>query len=70
MPATVVIKKFRHRHEAQLAKNILAEEGIEAIISADDCGGQLDITNAGVGIVVNSQDALRAKEILTVLGNS
>jgi hypothetical protein len=67
MVDTVIVKKFVHRHEAELAKNILAEEGVEAVVCADDCGGCLNISAAAVKLMVKKKDADRASEILKVL---
>jgi hypothetical protein len=70
MADLVNIKTFFQRHEAELAKGLLAEKGIEAIVSADDCGGMRRHLSLGMGqvkLLVNKEDAERAKEVLKVL---
>lgn len=64
------IRVFRNRFEADFAKNILEEEGIKAMISADDCGGlrpDLSLTTGGVRLLVNQEDVERANELLNSL---
>jgi len=71
MADLVSIKTFMHRHEAELAKGLLAEKGIEAIVSADDCGGarpHLTFGMSGVQLLVKKEDEQKAKEVLEVLG--
>ena len=73
MADLVSIKSFINRHEAELAKGLLAEREIEAIVSADDCGGmRLDIGlgRGGIRLLVKKEDFAKAKEALKVLDNT
>jgi len=70
MDEQVVIRTFLYRHEAGIALGLLKSNGIEAVISSDDCGGYRPHLNFGfdnVQILVHSDDAQKAKEILQVL---
>ena len=66
MADLVNIKTFLNRHEAELAKSLLAESDIEAIISADDLGGWRPHLSFGSGVKlsVSKKDADLAKQIL------
>ena len=69
----VNIKTFLYRHEAEMAKGLLAEENIEAMISADDLGGyrpHLAFGMRGVRLLVKKEDVQKAQEIIKVLGDS
>ena len=73
MADLVSIKTFLHRHEAELAKGLLAEQNIEAMISADDLGGyrsHLAFGMGGVRLLVKKEDVDKAKEALEVLEDS
>ena len=64
------IRSFSQRHEAELAKGLLSEQGIEAIIQADDCGGMrphLTLGTAGVQLLIKREDVEKAKEILRTI---
>jgi hypothetical protein len=59
---------FANRQEAELAKGALAASGIEAMVAADDAGGEipgLDI-GQGVGVFVRDEDLPAARELLGV----
>ncbi|MFH1692157.1 MAG: DUF2007 domain-containing protein [Candidatus Omnitrophota bacterium] len=65
------VKVFVNRFEADCAKNLLEQEGIEAMVSADDCGGlrpHLSLATGGVRLLVKCQDVDRAKDILQAFG--
>jgi len=50
-----------------VAKGLLAEQGIESIISADDCGGyrpQMVFGTGGVQLIVKKDDTDKAIKIL------
>jgi hypothetical protein len=50
MSQTVCIGTYGSRQEAEFASSLLAECGIEAMVSADDCGGvrpELAFTSGG-----------------------
>ena len=70
MAELIKIKAFPNRHEAELAKGLLAEKGIEALVSADDCGGMRHHLSFGMGrvqLLVKKEDVEKAQEILKVL---
>jgi hypothetical protein len=63
----VVVRTYSYRHEAELARSALEAHGIEAMIEADDCGGQRPLIGAilgGVKLVVRRSDESRAKKFL------
>ena len=70
MSDLIIVKAFPYRHEAELAKNLLAAEGIESIIQADDAGGlrpHLTFTGGAAGManfLVRKEDADKAREVL------
>lgn len=62
----VCFQTFANRHEAELARGALAASGIEAIVAADDAGGEvpgLDFPR-GVGVLVRREDVAAAREAL------
>ncbi len=65
------VKIFEMRYEAEMAKGLLHEQGIESMIAADDCGGQLmglsSIRRTGVKLLVREEDEDKAIEVLKVL---
>ncbi len=66
----VEVKNFLYRHQAEVAKGLLLDEGIEAIVSADDCGGYRPHLTFGMGAVkllVKESDLAKAQEVLKVL---
>jgi hypothetical protein len=63
---SVVAKTFPNEFEAERAKGILEENGIESFVQRDDAGGMeppLQLTE-GVKLIVLEEDLQRAKEIL------
>jgi hypothetical protein len=62
----VVARVFLFRHEAEFARGMLESEGIEAMIEADDCGGQRPLMGAvtGVKLLVRRSDVQKAKGLL------
>jgi hypothetical protein len=46
MPDLVVLRRYRWRHEAEVALGLLEDAGIGALILADDAGGAL----GGIGL--------------------
>ncbi len=68
MSDLVNVKTFVYRHEAELAQGILKDNNIESIVSADDAGGYRPHLSMGkVRLMVNENDAARAREILGVI---
>lgn len=62
----VVVEKFPSRLEAEMAAGLLAAEGIDALVSADDAGGAYPSLQfaRGVRLIVASEDETRARELL------
>jgi hypothetical protein len=62
----VVAQVFAYRHEAELARGMLEAGGIEAVILADDCGGQRPLlgANTGIRLLVRRSDEREAKKLL------
>ena len=64
----IPIKTFFDRQEAEIAKGLLKENGIESIVSSDDVGGRYPSAAMGnVKLTVREEDIEKAKEILEVL---
>jgi hypothetical protein len=64
----VVVQSFGNRLEAELAKGVLEEAGIQAIIQGDTAGRMrehLAWSGAGFKILVREDDAARARDVLT-----
>jgi len=64
----VVVRSYGSRPEADLAKGMLEDAGIQALIQADTAGGMrehLAWTGAGVKILVRDEDATLAWDVLT-----
>lgn len=62
----VCVRTFANRHEAELARGALQASGIEALVAADDAGGEvpgLDFPR-GVAVLVRSADLAAAREAL------
>lgn len=69
MSFTERVGEFSARHEAELAKGYLDDAGIESMIDVDDAGGNLGMTlDYEAFIVVRSEDAARARDVLTQAG--
>ncbi len=69
MPKELIcVKAFTNRQEAELAKGALQASGIEAMLAADDMGGEipgLDFPQ-GVGVLVREEDLEAAEEVLQI----
>ncbi len=65
----VLIETFPNRIAAEMAAGLLAGEGIEALVMADDAGGTYPALQfvRGVRLLVASQDEARAREILAAM---
>jgi hypothetical protein len=59
----VAISTFRSEADAQLAKGILDEIGIESMIRTDDAGGMYPGVG-GAELLVRNEDVKRAKDAL------
>jgi hypothetical protein len=64
--ARVVVRRFMTESEADLARAILAANGIEAFLLRDDAGGMLPAMSlmSEIRVVVAPEDAEAAREIL------
>lgn len=63
---TVIVRTFTNEFEAERAKGILKQEGIECCVSSDDVGGMGPPQQLiqGIKLLVLEEDEKRAKEIL------
>jgi hypothetical protein len=61
-----IVQTFAHRIEAEIAKGYLEENGIAALIQADDAGGMRpDLAfMTGIRLLVETRHAARARELL------
>ena len=66
----VTVRTFLSESEADVAKAALEAFGIECFLSRDNAGGQRPHLTMGAGIrlVVRSEDAMRAEEVLATEG--
>ena len=66
MPDLVAVAQFSSHIEADLARSALEAAGIEAMISADDAGGQRPhmAFSQGVLVMVREEDEAAAREVL------
>ena len=67
MAKKVVIRTFKNRLEAELAKGYLEAEGLDVSIITDDAGGmypQLALTTGGVRLLVDDSEMLKAEALL------
>lgn len=62
-PDLVVISTFPSTTDAQIAKGVLDDAGIDSMIRADDVGGMYP-TIRGAALLVRSEDVAAAREIL------
>ena len=60
----VVVRTFLNRIDAEIAQGALAAADIDSMVSADDEGGQPSGWMTGVRLMVRSEDAELAAEIL------
>ncbi len=62
----VVVETFPSRLLAEMAAQLLTEEGIDSLILADDAGGAYPPLQfiRGVRLLVDAADAFRARQIL------
>jgi hypothetical protein len=60
------VRSFLYRHEAEMVKEILEDEGIHALISSDDQGGMRPSMAfaGGVHLFIKEEDVLKATELL------
>lgn len=61
----VIVRQFMSTVEAELAQGALQAAGIDAIVSADDCGGMRPHLQVGrVALLVRPEDVDEATRIL------
>ena len=61
----VVVATFLNKIDAETARSALQAADIESLVSADDAGGlRPTLWMSGVRLLVRSEDAERAREIL------
>jgi uridine phosphorylase len=59
----VVVSTFRSAPDAQIAKGMLDEAGIESMIRADDAGGMYPAIG-GADLLVRAEDVEKANAVL------
>jgi hypothetical protein len=59
----VSVSTFRSTADAQIAKGILDEAGIDSLIRSDNAGGMYPAL-AGAELLVKAEDAAKANEVL------
>jgi hypothetical protein len=59
----VSISTFRSTADAQIAKGVLDEAGIESMMRADNAGGMYPAIS-GAELLVRSEDVAKAREVL------
>lgn len=69
----VVVARYHHRHQAELARGFLEEAGIRAAVTADDGGGSFGVplafSRSGFATVrVRREDVERARKVLRQAG--
>lgn len=62
----VVVRQYSYRHEAEMGRTMLEANGVDAMIVADDCGGQRPLVGANIGVklVVRRRDEHKATMLL------
>lgn len=66
---TVVLRTYNNKFEAEMVKELLESQGIEAYVSVDDEGGMLpSLLQRGARLLVMDYDLDRAEEILNAPG--
>jgi hypothetical protein len=64
-PDLVVVSTFRSTPDAEIAKGILDEAGIDAMIRSDNAGGMYPAMS-GAELLVRTEDVQRANEALHI----
>lgn len=69
MEKEIVLKTFIHRYEADLARGLLNEKGIESMVSDEDVGGFRPgmIIGESIQLIVNEKDLDKAKEAIKIM---
>jgi len=60
------VKEYTQRYEAEMDLSIILDDGIDAILNSDDCGGLLPHlgTTEGYSIQVREEDLEKVKALL------
>jgi hypothetical protein len=66
MSEPIVIRRFNYRHEAEIVRSMLASEGIDSMVTSDDCGAVDPALGfvRGISLAVESEQADRARALL------
>ena len=72
MEKEIILKTYIHRYEADIAKGLLDEKGIDNMISDEDVGGFRTgmIIGDTIKLIVNEKDLKKAKKVIKILGES
>ena len=72
MDSPVVLATFRYRHEAELARGVLEDEGIPSVLEVDDAGGSYAgmSFSSSARLRVRPDDEERARSALEDAGMS
>jgi len=63
--ASIIVKTFPSRVEAELAQKMLQAHHIDATVSADDAGGAYPfLLSLGAHVLVGEKDRKKAEELL------
>ena len=65
MSEVVCVRTFRNRMEAELAQNMLQEEGVWALVSGDAEGWAPHLAVGGVKLMVLEDNMDRAEKLLS-----
>lgn len=63
MSKLVSVGRFLTREQAEIARSVLSESGIEATVSADDTGGLIAMPN-GVDVMVLEEHVAAARALI------
>ena len=61
------VASFIYRHQAEMALALLEDEGITGVVVADDVGGMYPAVFGRARVLVNDDDADRARAVLADL---
>ena len=66
MPASVRVRTFQNKLEAEMARGLLESAGVQAWLASDDAGGAypFQLSGGGVQLMVAEADAAVAEELL------
>ena len=66
MPASVRVRTFQNKLEAEMARGLLESAGVQAWLASDDAGGAypFQLSGGGVQLIVEEADAATAEELL------